>query len=226
MRPLILVFALCLGASALRAEERTPVAVELVLALDSSASVDGSEFRLQLDGVAQALRDPDVAEAIEALRPLGAAVGVVQWGGPGDTRIVVPFTHLQTARDAKALGHLTGLIQRWHRASETSIATGIADSAALLEANGFDGQRLIIDVSGDGAHNSIVSLPLARSLARARGIMVNGLAIEADDAKLTAYYRDNVIVGSGAFVETARDFEDFARAIRQKLLKELQPLGS
>ncbi|MGQ0485867.1 MAG: DUF1194 domain-containing protein, partial [Hyphomicrobiales bacterium] len=40
------------------------------------------------------------------------------------------------------------------------------------------------------------------------------------------YYRDRVITGAGSFVEPARGFEDFARAIREKLLRELRPLES
>jgi hypothetical protein len=226
MNRLFCIIWLAVLVSAAAAEPRTPVAVELVLALDSSASVDRDEFRLQLKGLAWALRDADVLAAIEALQPHGAAVAVMQWGGPGDTRAVVPFTHLAGARDAKALAHLISLIQRWHRASETSIATAIEDSAHLLDANNFDGVRAVIDISGDGIHNSIVNLEAARRLAAAKSITVNGLAIEGDDNTLSAYYAANVIVGADAFVEKARDFEDFARAMREKLLKELRPLES
>ena len=93
------------------------MAVELVLALDSSASVDRAEFQLQLDGLARAFRDPDVQRAVEDLKPLGAAVAVVQWGAAGETRIVLPFTHLETARDSKAFGFRISLVRRWMRAS-------------------------------------------------------------------------------------------------------------
>src|SRR5262245_41212651 len=46
-----LLAALCLLASALPARAAEPVAVEIVLALDSSASIDRHEFALQLDGL-------------------------------------------------------------------------------------------------------------------------------------------------------------------------------
>jgi len=219
-------FCLAAFVATASAESRSPVAIELALALDSSASVDRDEFRLQLDGLAFALRDPDVLAAVEALQPQGVAIAVIQWGGPGDTRVVVPFTYLASKRDAKALAYLISLIQRWHRASETSIATAIEDSARLLEANEFDGVRNVIDISGDGVHNSIANLAAARRLAANKGITVNGLAIEGDDKTLSTYYRDNVIVGADSFVEKARDFEDFARTMREKLLKELRPLES
>ena len=65
--------------------QETRVAIELVLALDSSASVDRTEFQLQLDGLAQAFRDPEVLQAVDNLKPLGVAVAVLQWGAPGET---------------------------------------------------------------------------------------------------------------------------------------------
>ena len=137
---------LCAPAQA----QDTTVAVELVLALDASASVDRREFDLQVEGLARAFRDPDVQRAVEDLKPLGAAVAVVQWGAPGETQLVLPFTHLESGRDAKAFGFRMGLVHRWIWASATSIASGITDSAALLETNAFDGHRKVIDVSGDG----------------------------------------------------------------------------
>lgn len=202
------------------------MAVELVLALDASASVDKREFALQVEGLAQAFRDPEVQRAVEDLQPLGAAVAVVQWGGPGETQIVLPFTPLNSGRDSKAFGFRIGLIHRFMWASATSIATGISDSAALIEGNDLDGQRKVIDVAGDGEDNGGPDLEAARQAAHARGIIINGLPIMADSPDLDRYYRDRVTIGPDSFVEPARDFEDYARAIRAKLLKELRPLAS
>jgi hypothetical protein len=112
------------------------------------------------------------------------------------------------------------------RASSTSIATGIADSHALIESNRFEGQRKIIDVSGDGPNNSGADLDAARKDALASGIIVNGLSIEAEDHDLQDYYLNHVIIGADSFVEPAKGFKDFARAIKEKLLRELRPLGS
>jgi hypothetical protein len=219
--------ALLLGLMAApAAAQQVPVAVELVLALDSSASVDGQEFALQIEGLALAFRDMEVQRAVEDLRPLGAAVAVVQWGAPGETRMVLPFTHLVNARDSKAFGFRIGLVRRWTWASATSIATAITDSAALIETNGFDGYRKVIDVSGDGEDNAGEDLEAARQSADALGIIVNGLPIMADVSTLDRYYRDRVIIGVDCFIEPARDFDDYVRAIREKLLRELRPLAS
>lgn len=222
-RSLFALFVLVVPALA---QSKTPVAIELVLALDSSASVDGREFQLQNEGIALAFRDSDVLKAVDNLKPFGAAIAVVQWGGPGETQVILPFIHVESARDAKAFGFRVSLTRRWMRASVTSIATGITDSAAFLAQNDFDGQRKVIDVSGDGPDNSGIDLDMARRNASAAGITVNGLSIEAESLDLNDYYRNQVIIGADSFVEPAQGFEDFARAIKEKLLRELRPLGS
>ena len=55
---------------------------------------------------------------------------------------------------------------------------------------------------------------------RAADITVNALAIEENEADLTAYFWENLIRGEGAFVVTANRFEDYPDRIRQKLIRE------
>jgi hypothetical protein len=217
---------LCLLTITAATQAGEPVAVQLVLALDTSASVDSNEFALEVDGFAQAFRDPDVIAAVENLKPLGAAVAVLQWGGPGDSKVVVPWIRLDSARDAKAFAHVISHMQRWQRSSVTSIRSAMADGKALIEIGSFNGVRRVIDISGDGADNSSLDLDVVRKEVGDAQITINGLAIEAEDGRLTQYYRDNVITGAGSFVETARDYTDFARAIKEKLLRELRPIES
>ena len=200
--------------------------IELVLALDSSASMNREEFALQIKGIAAAFNDSAVLQAVEDLAPLGVAIAVTQWGGPGESRIVMPFTHITTADEAKAFGFVVSLGSRHFSATTTSIATAIEDSVALIEANGFDGQRRVIDVSGDGKDNSGLDLAAMRGIAKARGVTVNGLAIESEQSGLLEYYQQHVITGADSFAVRAADFDDYARAIREKLLRELRPLGS
>ncbi len=76
--------ALCHEAWQARAEE--PVALELVLAIDTSASVDEREFTLQVAGIAEAFRNPEVIAAIESLGSLGMAISLVQWSAPEELR--------------------------------------------------------------------------------------------------------------------------------------------
>ena len=57
----------------------------------------------------------------------------------------------------------------------------------------------------------------------AAGIVVNGLPITGDgsDAGLYEHYEREVKGGDGAFIIEANGFEDFARAMRQKLVLEI-----
>lgn len=220
----VLVMALAIGGPAWA--DMKPVAVELVLALDASASMDKAEFNLQLSGLAAAFRDPGVLEALKNIGPKGVAVAVTQWGGAGEARVIVPFTALTSARDARAFGFRVGRARRAFLASSTSIATAITHGLEILDTNAFVGERRVIDISGDGIDNGGVSLDQARDMALNSGVVVNGLPIDADGEGLSAYYRDQVIIGTDCFIEPANDFSDYARAIREKLIRELRPLGS
>jgi hypothetical protein len=65
------------------AQSSTPtnVDLELVLAIDTSTSVDEVEFDLQRRGLASAFRHPNVHTAIVAAGSKGIAVAVLQWAG-------------------------------------------------------------------------------------------------------------------------------------------------
>lgn len=220
----LVVVLLCFWGSPVQAE--TPVAVELLLALDASASMDAREFDLQVKGLAAAFRDPAVLEAIKNLGPLGAAIGVSQWGDDNEARLLVPFQHISSTRDAKAFGFRIGRMRRALHASSTSIASAIIEGMMMMEKNDFSGDRKVIDVSGDGKHNGMSDLEEARRAAGRQGYVVNGLPIDEDAIELSDYYFTNVIIGVDSFVEPAAGFADYARAIREKLLRELRPLAS
>ena len=109
----------------------------------------------------------------------------------------------------------------------TGIGMGVAAAIRKLDRNGLTAPRQVVDVSGDGRETppreTVVLIPMANALARARGVTINGLAILSDDdLSLAKWYRDNVITGPGSFVITAADYQAFGEAIRKKLLKEIE----
>jgi hypothetical protein len=218
---LTMAASLCLEQGQPRAEE--PVALELVLAIDTSASVDEREFMLQVAGIAQAFRHPEVIAAIESLGGLGMAVTLVQWSGPESSGQVLPFTQVHDARTAKAFGFLVSLTQRRSTTGTTAMANAVRIAAALVDGNGFAGERRVIDVSGDGRNNTPPDIEGVREEVVARGFTINGLAILNDDPELDRYFRNSLIGGKDAFVEVAADYENFAQAMRQKLIREIYP---
>ena len=200
----------------------TRVALELVLAVDVSTSVSAEEFALQRIGLFRAFRDEAVRSSI-LTHPTGIAVSVVHWAGEGRQRVAVDWTHLtdeaSVSRFTRRLGGMTRLTGGF-----TDIAGAVRFSTRSLLENGFRGDRLVIDVSGDGIADQ-GSPPAARDEALREGIVINGLAILPARAKsanaLLAHYRLDVTGGPGSFVIPAQSFEDFPRAMREKLIREI-----
>jgi len=202
------------------------VDLQLVLAVDSSGSVNFGEFELQAVGIARALRDPEVVEAVERWTPNGIAVSVVHWSGRRQQLVAVDWI---VAGDRASLHALAASIEGMGRSmlGETAIGDMLRYAIDHLARSPFRGARRVVDVSGDGRSNAGLAPGPLRDAAVAAGITVNGLAILSDDLAVDLYYADHVIGGPDAFVLTARDYHDFARAMRLKLLQEIRgaPLG-
>jgi hypothetical protein len=192
----------------------------LVLAVDASSSVSAAEFDLQMRGLAAALRAPEVVQAIGETEPSGIAVALVQWSSPGSQVLAIDWTFVD---DAASVEMLAQRIEGGGRLilGETSIEGALVFSTRLLRDSGLDAARRVIDVSGDGQSNWGPDPDAVRDRAIASGITINALAVTNEQPNLGTYYRDHVIGGPGAFVLTADDYGDFARAMRAKLLQEI-----
>ncbi len=182
MRLLLVGLALAAGLGALGPSRAlaVPVDLELVLAIDVSGSVNPTEFALQRDGWAAALVAPAVVAAIEAGQHGAIALTVVFWSAgevngtkTGIIEQVVPWTLVTNASSAASVA--TALSAQDARLSfsvngsqflsgdpndpnqgsgQTGVARALDFSRGLLVAdNGFEGTRLVIDLSGDGYEN-------------------------------------------------------------------------
>jgi hypothetical protein len=225
-RGALLLAGLASLAAASAAGAETPVDLELVLAVDASGSVDDAEFGLQMGGIAAAFRDPEVIAAIQA-GPLGRiAVSVVIWADAQRPKDAMDWRVVGDAGSAAAFADRVLRHPRQIPAGGTGIGAAVLFGVRQLEGNGFTGGRQVIDVSGDGRETTfrewMVPPSQARVQATSRGITVNGLAILTDEPKLDAYYEAEVIGGDGAFVQVAQSYDDFAVAIRRKLLREIR----
>lgn len=207
------------------AKAQTPVDLALVLAVDSSASVDESEFALQRGGLAQAFRDPEVIEAIESGPFKRIAVTVVEWAGQTEQAIDIPWTVVDGGADALALADRIDGLQRQILTGATSIAGALSFANSLLLSHPFEADRLVIDLSGDGRNNQGPPVETVRQGVVAQGVTINGLAIVNEHPTLNYYFEDRVIGGTAAFVEVANDYSDYPRAIRRKLIREIRTLN-
>jgi Ca-activated chloride channel family protein len=189
----------------------------LAFAVDVSGSVDEREFRLQMEGLATALADPVISEAL--VRG-DARLMLVQWTGATRQQVTIPWTRITDFAALDAFAERVSHDRRIWRNFSTAI--GDALSFTMVEfAQVQECKRLLIDLSGDGSSNEGAEPKDIHAALKEAGIAVNGLAIEESEPDLTAYFFENVIVGEGAFVMTARRFEDYPEQIRKKLLREI-----
>lgn len=197
------------------------VALELVLAIDVSSSVNESEYDLQMLGFAEAFRHPAVVTVIESLGSKGMVVTLVQWSGAETYVQAIDWTRIRDRASSEAFAEKVQNAPRLIEGGATAIGDAMLFARALIELNSYTGIKRTVDVSGDGIANQGKQPAVARALLNADNITVNGLAILNEEPRLGAYYKAGVVGGPNAFLVTATDFEDFARAIRIKLITEI-----
>lgn len=196
--------------------------VAIVLAVDSSSSVNFSEFDLQMRGIAEAFRSAEVQRAIQA-GPSGAvAISLVQWSGPLQVQQAVKWRLVTTPDSAEALAKEIEDTPRYFSVGSTAIGQALAFSARMFQKLPWSAGRRVIDISGDGANTDNPPVGPAREAVLQQGITINGLPIQAQEVDIDQYYRDNIIGGYGAFMEVARDYEAFRQAMTRKLIREIR----
>jgi hypothetical protein len=193
----------------------------LVLAVDCSSSVDLADFRIQMDGIAAAFRNPSLFDAISAGSNRRIAATLVQWSSRNSQAIAVSWRVLASRADLEAIARETEDAARQWRPGGTGLAAAIDFSVALLGTLPAEAGRRVIDVSGDGADNEGGDVGRARANALALGITINGLPIVDDSLEIEAYYRNVVIGGPGAFIIPAENIWSFRDAMTRKMLREV-----
>ena len=197
------------------------VDLEVVLAVDSSSSVDGEEFNLQLQGYADAFLNPAVIKTISN-GDLGAiAATLVIWAGDGGVRQVAEWMLIDDLESATRFVKEFRKTPRYMLKDGTSLSSAIIESVTLFEGNGFAGARRVIDISGDGTNNVGRPVRIARDAAIEAGITINGLTILDEFPELDSYFSRFVVGGPGAFIITADSFSTFSAAILNKLVQEI-----
>ena len=215
--------ALLAGLRAQLPDSPDYVDTALVVSVDVSNSVDAHRYKLQMEGIASALEDPEVLKAILNGPNASILFSMVTWADR--PRQVIGWERISSPAEAAAVA---GKVRRLPRQTGeftcvSSMLRSISDKVvSQIPAKPF---RTIVDVSGDGRENcNPDEEPAAvRDELAASGVTVNGLPIlEGDEGDtLEQWYRENVMGGPGSFVLPANGFDDFGRAIRQKFIMEI-----
>jgi hypothetical protein len=233
MAAIATVFGVALMATAAfpAAPVRQAVDLELVLAADNSQSIDASEAALQRQGVAAAFRNSEVIRAIQSGSLGRIAVAYLDWSSIPYTRLSVDW-HL--IHDKASAEKFADDLLKSPRAggAGTAIGEAIGLAATLIESNNYDGTERAIDVSGDGPNNRGRPVYEVRDEVVAKGITINGLPVVSTGeygtgewgiyyGELENYYVNCVIGGPRSFAIAAKGFQEFAEAIRHKLVLEI-----
>ena len=221
----------------------------LIVAVDVSQSVDLARYRLQMEGIAQALEDSQVLDVILSGPQGGILFAMVSYAD--NPRLVIDWQHIASKTDAarvagliRNLPHIGGeftCLTRMMRRVKTHIVPNIPVRAI----------RTVLDVSGDGIDNctDLTTADQTRNELLSSGITINGLPIlvegennivgsgayrapgyglrplprgpDTDTTTLDEWYGRHVIGGPGAFMRVAKGYKDFGRAFRQKFVIEI-----
>ena len=209
----------------------------IVLALDISGSVNAKEYQQQLDGLAFALEDAEVQNVVLAQPDAPIRIAVLEWAEERNKTRVQDWLTLQSRTDmARLAARVRGNVKD-RVTLKTAIGAAINQAANLLDDQAACWRRTN-DVSGDGKNNNG---PRPREVyardPRFETVVVNGLVVtqtsdattgfaagdEARSASLRRYFEAEVTHGIGSFTEVARGFEDYANAMKRKLIRELKP---
>ena len=211
---------LACAATPVMAQDQCRLALQL--GLDVSASVDAAEYRLQMDGLASALIDPNVVEAF-LNGPGSVALSIFEWSGRFQQDVLVEWVLIQSEADLLDIAEHLANASRGHQDFPTALGYALGFAAnRFREAPPCLFQTL--DISGDGQNNDGFPPNAAFEHFPFDGITVNGLAIGGASREIEEYYLAEVIQGPGAFVEYARNHDDFAETMRRKLERELRAM--
>ncbi|HLY56737.1 MAG TPA: DUF1194 domain-containing protein, partial [Stellaceae bacterium] len=141
LRPAFAAFGLALLLLG-RPAEAESVDTALVIAVDVSLSVDDTRYALQKDGTAAAFESAEVAGAIGSGGNGAIEVAVLEFSDPDRQIVVVPWTRLASAEDARALARrLRGVRRTSH--GLTGLADALLAARSLFDDMPFPADRRI-----------------------------------------------------------------------------------
>jgi len=197
------------------------VDVEILIALDVSASVDASEFNLMREGLAAAISSPEVTAAVVNGKRGAIGVSVVQWSGFTEQEMKLDWTRLSSAAELTDFANRIREMKRRYRDGATDIGGALNFCRKKILESPFQATRSVIDLAGDGPNNVNFSPTIERDLAIKDGITINGLAVIGEVSMLEEYFTRFIIGGRDAFVEKTADYDGFMRAMERKLIREI-----
>ena len=229
------------------ADDAVEVDTALIVSVDVSNSVDDQRYKLQMEGIAQALEDPGVIQAIAGGAKGGILFSMMTWAD--QAKVNLPWTRITNAAEAKAVAMRVRALPRQGGQFTCMSRMMRFVSDKIVPQIPAKAVKVVLDISGDGRDNCNEQEPVdtVRDELVQYGVTVNGLPIlegnegegegpggvptqsylpgeQQGAALLEDWFREHVNGGPGSFVLAANGYADFGRAIRQKFVLEVSSL--
>jgi hypothetical protein len=204
----------------------------IVTGLDISYSIDSDDIRLQIEGMARAIRSPEVLAAIESGQYGRIGFAVFAWHHH-QFPMIVPWTIIASRTDALAVAReIEARLQvnveteariegAWYIGRLTNLSEAIDHAAEMISAAPYATDRGVINIIGNGDDNVGEEAGVARDRVIAMGGTLNGVVL-GDDPLVLDYYREQVVGGPGAFVIPARDAGTLVEVMTRKFLYDIE----
>jgi hypothetical protein len=201
----------------------------IVTALDISDSVDPHSIAIEIDGMAEAIRAPEIIQSIQGGRHGRVGFAIFAWRD-GAYPELISWTIIATAADADAVADRLQSGFRAFTASDppssalsphmTDLSGAIDHAGILLLTAPSVAERSVVNVISDGWDNVGEGPLRARDRILAKGGTVNGVVLGPDPV-LESYYRSSVIGGAGAFLLSADSPDVMAEVLARKFLYDV-----
>lgn len=236
MRPIGWLAIIALGCVLAREDATAGELVtdaNILTALDISDSVDDGTMAIEIDGMAAAIRAPEVVRAIQGGRHRRIGFAVFAWRD-GAFPEFLSWTAIETEGDAASVSDRLRAGFRAFAASDppspafaprmTDLSAAIDHAAFLLLTAPYVADRSVVNIVGNGWDNVGEGPRSARDRFLARSGTINGVVLGFDPV-LMDYYRSNVIGGPGAFLLAAATPQAMTEVLARKFLRDiaLQP---
>ena len=210
---------------------KTPCKASLAIGLNVDTGVGQDEWLSQTRGLSQALKAPEVQKAILADPAARVDLYVFAWGGPELQTVLLPWTRVLTGNDLAGVIKLLDAPAKPDALHNGALGMALLHGENALQSEAECGARVLILLSDGDASTSFGPAGLG-STSAAAGITVDAVVVggpaqsETEGGGSTPMntaqrFRDNVIRGPGAVVETVPDFTRIQPALEKLLLDVL-----
>jgi Ca-activated chloride channel homolog len=199
----------------------------IVTGLDLSGSIEARDAEIQIEGIALAIRSPEIITAIHNGRHRRIGFAVFVWA-EGNYPVLDAWRLIRSQQDAAAVSEEVLLRLRAILDSDVLVKPGaLTDLSGAIDYGGealraapFAASRQIINIVSNGIDNVGEGTPSARDRLVAQGVTINGVAL-GFDRTIYEYFRREVIGGPEAFVLRANDPSVLVDVLARKFVTEI-----